>query len=352
MKHLTYKEAGVLPIGGELTKTFFESFAATLPLRKDKRGESILDIGYFANVIKLTDHLGLALSTDGVGTKVRLAQALNRYDTIGIDCVAMNVNDLICVGAEPIAMLDYIAIDTVSKEILDSIAEGLVRGATMANIGIVGGEISQMGDVVKGIDLIGMAVGTVGYNEINIGQDVVPGDVIIGIASNGLHSNGYTLANHALFNTGKYELNTYFNELGQTIGEELLRPTHIYVNEILQILNEKIPINALVNITGDGFRNLTRVKQPVNFVIGWLPSIPPIFQIIKEAGNIADVEMFRTFNMGIGFCIVVQNDPTIISEIHSIIHQQGHDSYTIGYVDSSPHKGVVIGLHGANAMRV
>src|SRR5438552_8834652 len=181
-----------------------------------------LPIGYFANVVDIGG-FGLALCTDGVGSKAIVAQMMGKYDTIGIDCVAMNVNDLLCVGARPVSMVDYIAIDRADAAVLDGIAIGLAEGARQSGVSISGGEISQLPDMVRGFDLVGTAVGTVPLDRILVGPDIEPGDRVIGIASNGIHSNGFTLARRALFERGGSSVEEVVPELGGSLGEELLR---------------------------------------------------------------------------------------------------------------------------------
>src|SRR5215468_5907189 len=221
-------------------------------------GRVLLPIGYFANVIEI-DGVGLALCTDGVGSKTIIADMMGKYDTIGIDCVAMNVNDMICVGATPLSMVDYIAVERADAAMLDAVAVGLCEGARQANISISGGETSQLGDIVKGFDLVGMAVGRVALDRVLCGADVAEGDVVIGVRSDGVHSNGFTLARRAFFVANGYRADQHVAELGCTVGEELLRPTAIYVREALEILAQVSGIKALINITSDGLLNLVRV---------------------------------------------------------------------------------------------
>src|SRR5215510_9971360 len=184
-------------------------------------GRVVLPIGYFANVIEL-DGIGLALCTDGVGSKTIVADMMGKYDTIGIDCVAMNVNDMICVGAKPLSMVDYIAVAQTDAAMLDAVAQGLCKGAEIARISISGGETAQLKDVVKHFDLVGMAVGRVDLDKIVCGRDVKDGDVVIGVRSNGVHSNGLSLARRAFFELHHYGVGHRFDELGCTLGEELL----------------------------------------------------------------------------------------------------------------------------------
>src|SRR3954454_9905699 len=225
-----------------------------------------LPIGYFANVIDIGG-IGLGICTDGVGSKAIVAEMTRRYDTIGIDCIAMNVNDLLCVGARPLSLVDYIAVERADAAMLDGIATGLAEGARQAGISISGGEIAQLRDVVSGFDLVGTAVGLVPLDRIIVGRDVRPGDRVIGLASNGLHSNGYTLTRRVLFGQAGLTVDAVIPELGGTLGEELLRPTFIYVREILDLLDRVPSIAALIHITGDGLLNLPRVAAEIGFIL-------------------------------------------------------------------------------------
>jgi phosphoribosylformylglycinamidine cyclo-ligase len=297
-------------------------------------GSVKLDIGYFANVIDLGG-IGLAISADGVGTKVLIAQMMDRYDTVGIDCVAMNVNDIICVGARPVSMVDYIALQDPKPRLLDEMAIGLCEGARMANISISGGEIAQLQDIIKGpkegygFDLAGMAVGTVTLDKIIVGEKIDDGDAIIGLESNGIHSNGATLARRVFFQQNHFTCRSEFPELDCPLGAELLKPTHIYVREVMEMLDLGLDIKALAHITSDGFLNLTRVISPVAYHIEALPPIPPIFELIKKHGRVTDEEMFTVYNMGIGFCIVVS--PKDADRVISIARSHGKRAHRIGY---------------------
>jgi phosphoribosylformylglycinamidine cyclo-ligase len=298
-----------------------------------------LDIGYFANVIDIGG-IGLAICTDGVGSKTIIAQMMDRYDTIGIDCVAMNVNDAICVGARPVSMVDYIAIEKADAKILGAIAKGLAEGAKQAGISISGGEISQLKEVIRGLDLIGMAVGIVPLDRIITGQDLVPGDVVIGLESSGIHSNGLTLARHVLFERAKLAIDHVFPEVGTTLGEELLRPTLIYVQEILDIIRQVPTVKALINITGDGLLNLPRVHAKVGFEIDDLPPIPPIFRLIQQHGAVGNAEMFEVYNMGVGFCVLVgerDRDAAL-----SVLQRHHRRARVIGRVIADDGKGVYL----------
>lgn len=256
--------------------------------------------GHYASVIKIDGRTGIALSTDGVGTKLVLAEQLGRYDTVGIDCVAMNVNDVICVGAEPLAMLDYIAIEKADPAVCEEIGVGLARGAEQAGIEIPGGELAQLGQLVRGVDVSGACFGTVALDAIVDGSAVEPGDVVIGLPSTGLHSNGYTLARSALA-----EIPLGDERLGRPLGDVLLEPTEIYVKPILELLRSEVDVRGLAHITSGGTKNLLRLAADVGYEIDDPLPVPPVFGLIQEHGDVSDEEMREVFNMGCGFCVVV-----------------------------------------------
>ena len=313
-----------------------------------------LDFGYFANVIDVAG-TGIAICTDGIGSKALVAQMLGKYDTVGIDCVAMNVNDLVCVGATPLTMVDYVAVESAQPAMLEAIGAGLAEGARRSNISISGGEIAQLKDIIKGhgaglgFDLAGTAIGRVDLDKINLGENVRAGDVIIGIASNGIHSNGLSLARRALFDIAGHDADTHLDELGSTVGEELLRPTHIYVAEAIDVLDRLDAVGALVHITGDGFLNLTRVKADVGFVIDDLPPAPPLFALIQRITGAAAMEMYHVFNMGIGFCLMVR--PEAEAAAIAIVHGHGKGCQRIGYVTGGPAGRVTIEPAGIEMTR-
>jgi phosphoribosylformylglycinamidine cyclo-ligase len=296
-----------------------------------------LDIGYFANVVDIGGQ-GIAITTDGIGSKAMIATMLGKYDTVGIDCVAMNVNDVICVGATPVSMVDYIAIERVEADILDAISVGLCAGAKMAGISISGGETAQLKDMIHGFDLAGTAVGHVALDKILVGQHVQEGDVVIGIESNGIHSNGMSLARRTFFESNNYKLSHRFAELGSDLGTELLRPTHIYVKEALALLRQVASVKALAHITSDGFLNLTRVKAAVGYVIDALPPIPAIFSLVQRLGQVDDTEMFSVYNMGIGFCAIVA--PADAETALAILGGHGKRAHRIGYAVADPARRV------------
>jgi phosphoribosylformylglycinamidine cyclo-ligase len=259
--------------------------------------------GHYASVIRIDERLGIALSTDGVGTKLLVAEQLDRFDTIGVDCVAMNVNDVICVGAEPLAMLDYVAIERAEPDVCEQIGVGLARGAELAGIEIPGGELAQLGDMVRGVDVSGACFGTVALDSIVDGSAVRAGDPVIGLPSSGLHSNGYTLARSALEGIPLGE--DPEGRLGRSLGEVLLEPTEIYVKPVLELLGSEAEVRGLAHITSGGMGNLLRLAGVQSYEIDDPLPVPPIFELIQERAGVSDDEMREVFNMGCGFCLVV-----------------------------------------------
>src|SRR6187200_3253532 len=272
--------------------------AATWHVPPGQTGAVHLSFGHYANVIEVAGQ-GIAFSCDGVGSKTLIAQLLGKYDTIGIDCIAMNVNDILCVGATPVSLVDYIAVETAAPEFLEQIAIGLAAGAGQAQVSIAGGEIAQLPGMIHGardglgFDLVGTAIGHVALDQIRVGRTIVPGDAVIGVASNGVHSNGLTLARKVLLENSGLTVDRVLDEVGVPLGEELLKPTHIYVRESLAIMRLGSGVKALAHITSDGLLNLLRMEATVEYVIDQLPRIPPIFQVIQQLGGISDEEMYR-----------------------------------------------------------
>ena len=261
--------------------------------------------GHYAGMIDFGKY-ALVLCTDGVGSKVKIATEMKKWDTVGIDCIAMNVNDAICVGAEPLAFVDYLAIDNPNPEITREIGKGLAFGAKQSNISIIGGETATLPEIVNGFDLAGTCLAYVDKQDIILGDNISVGDLIIGLSSSGIHSNGYTLVRQVIKNSD-YSLFDKFpgkKYPGKKIGEILLEPTKIYVNEILELLKKRY-VNGIAHITGGGLLNLLRINKNVKFLIDDPFAPLPIFDFIQENGNIDDKEMYQTFNMGMGLVIVV-----------------------------------------------
>jgi phosphoribosylformylglycinamidine cyclo-ligase len=275
-------------------------------IKLDRPSRQVPLPGHYASVIRIDERTGIALSTDGVGTKLLVAEQLGRFDTVGIDCVAMNVNDVICVGAEPLAMLDYIAIERADPEVCEAIGVGLARGAELAGVEIPGGELAQLGDMVRGFDVAGACFGTVALDAIVDGSAVQPGDSVIGLPSSGVHSNGYTLARSAL--EGISLGDDPDGGLGRPLGDVLLEPTEIYVKPIVELLRSQVEVRGLAHITSGGLGNLLRLAADVGYAIDDPLPVPPVFELISERGGVGDGEMHDVFNMGCGFCIVVSTD--------------------------------------------
>ncbi len=335
----SYKDAGVLDNQEIGLARLLKWISKTESFRKDV-GKALLEPRYFANVVKITEDLGIAISTDGVGTKIIVAELMDKYDTIGIDCVAMNVNDVLCVGATPISMVDYIAVEKAKPEVLEKLAKGFYEGAKQAQINIPAGEIAQLGEMIKGaaegsgFDLVGTCIGLVELDKIIIGQDLQEGDIVVGLESSGIHSNGLALARKVLLDAAGLSLGYYVPELDHKLGEELLIPTKIYVKEVLAMLSKGLEIKALAHITGDGFLNLLRVEREIGYELDFLPPTPPIFSLIQEKGNVTDEEMFRVFNMGIGFCVVATSSDA--GKVIDIAGEHGTKAYILGRVAEKP----------------
>jgi phosphoribosylformylglycinamidine cyclo-ligase len=268
--------------------------------------------GHYASVIKVAPGLGVALATDSVGSKVIVAEQAGRFETIGIDCVAMNVNDLICVGAEPLALLDYLAVERADAEMMRSLAIGLRAGAEQAGVEIPGGEVCQLPEVIKGhpsphgFDIVGSAFGRVSLDRIVDGGECRPGDALIGLPSSGVHANGLTLARSALLDEGGLALDGAPGELGgATVADALLEPTVIYVRAVLALLRSEVAVHGLAHITGGGVLNLLRLGPNVGYEISSSLPVPAIFSLIASAGGVSPAEMWEVFNMGCGFCVIV-----------------------------------------------
>jgi phosphoribosylformylglycinamidine cyclo-ligase len=301
LKKMTYAGTGV-DIDQKET-AIKELLSSITTKRKDAIGKPMG--GHYAGLIEFGDY-ALVLCTDGVGTKVKIAQALKKWDTVGIDCIAMNVNDALCVGAEPLAFVDYLAMDDPDPAITKEIGKGLAKGAELSNISIIGGETADLPELINGFDLAGTCLAYVKKDRIIMGDRIRSGDVIIGLSSSGIHSNGYTLARKVVEKNG-FSYTDYFPEgfyPGKTIGEIMLVPTRIYVKEIIALF-KKIDVHGLAHITGSGLWNLPRLKENVSFVIEDLLEPQPIFKFLQQYGNIDDREMYQTFNMGMGLAVVV-----------------------------------------------
>jgi phosphoribosylformylglycinamidine cyclo-ligase len=274
-----------------------------------RASRSVLPSGHYAAVLEVAPNLGIAVGTDGVGSKLIVAEQTGRYDTVGIDCVAMNVNDIVCVGAEPIALLDSLAVEQVEPEVMEAIGIGLKAGAEAAGVEIPGGEVAVLPDLIRGhpsphgFDLTAACFGTVALDRMVTGAVCEPGDALIGLPSSGLHSNGYSLARAAL---GQLAFDARPPELGgASVADALLEPTVIYVRAVLELLRSELDVRGLAHITGGGLLNLVRLHADVGFQIDAPLPVPPVFGLVQALGEVPDAEMWEVFNMGCGFCAVV-----------------------------------------------
>ncbi|MDR2622982.1 MAG: phosphoribosylformylglycinamidine cyclo-ligase [Methanobrevibacter sp.] len=299
-----------------------------------KNRDVITESGHFASLIRLGDK-GIAMSTDGVGSKVLIAELMNKYDTVGIDCIAMVVNDLLCVGAEPIALVDYLAVENLDPDLACEIANGLAKGAHISKTAIVGGETASLPDVVNNFDLAATGIGIVDLDGIITGEAIEDGDILIGLKSSGIHSNGLSLARKVLLEN--FKLDDMVPGTENTVGEELLRPTEIYVKPIVDLLKTDFNIKGLAHITGGGFNNLKRLNENVGFELDNLPQPHPIFKLIHRQ-NVSLKEMYRVFNMGIGFVVIVSE-----MECEDVLdHLKGYSTpYKIGKVNLNRGKIIV-----------
>jgi phosphoribosylformylglycinamidine cyclo-ligase len=275
--------------------------------------------GHYASVLRLPGlhdaqgrEAGIALATDSVGSKVIIAEQTGRFDTIGIDCVAMNVNDLVCVGAEPLALLDYIAVEQADPGLLAELAVGLRTGAEQAGVEIPGGEVCQIPEVLRGhpspygFDLVGSAFGLVALDQVIDGSAVRPGHAVIGLPASGVHSNGLTLARRALLEDGDLALDARPPELGgASVADALLTPTVIYVRAAMALIRSSVEVHGLAHITGGGLMNLLRIGKGVGYEITATLPVPPVYDLIAKLGSVSVAEMWEVFNMGCGFVVMV-----------------------------------------------
>ena len=331
---MTYARAGVdVSQVRKSHEALARRLESTFKTRKGKVGYPVFPIGHYAGLIDLNDGRVLSLHTDNVGTKVIIAQLMRKYDTIGIDCVAMCANDLICTGAEPISFLDYLAMAKHDRRIVEEVAVGLVKGAKQAVMAIVGGETAIVPDLLSnevGLDLVGMAVGIGKKKGLILGDEIRNGDALVGVASSGIHSNGLALARKALLR--EYKLKENVSELGRSIGEELLEPTRIYVKPVLEAMR-RLEVHGLAHITGGAFAKLDRIvgQARLGASIEQLPPTPEIFRVIQKRGRISDREMYRTFNMGVGFILICpqRTEDAVIR----LFVRSGHNAFGIGRVE-------------------
>ncbi|MBD5088388.1 MAG: phosphoribosylformylglycinamidine cyclo-ligase [Clostridiales bacterium] len=340
---MDYKKAGVDIEAGYKSVELMKKH-----VQQTMRKEVLTNLGGFSgafsmDAFKNMEHPTLVSGTDGVGTKLKIAFELDKHDTIGIDCVAMCVNDIACAGGEPLFFLDYIACGKNDPEKIATIVSGVAEGCIQSGAALIGGETAEMPGFypIDEYDLAGFAVGVVDQKDLITGKDLKAGDVLIGIASSGIHSNGYSLV-RKVFNIKSEPLNTYYESLGSTLGEVLLTPTKIYVKTLKELKNGGVVVKACSHITGGGFyENIPRMLVDGVRAVVKKDSyeIPPIFGMLRTDGNIAEDIMYNTYNMGIGMMIAVDKED--VDNALSLIQSAGEKGFVVGEIESGE-KGVTL----------
>ena len=340
---MDYKNAGVDIEAGYKSVELMKKY-----VKETMRPEVLGGLGGFSGAFSLESFQGmekptLVSGTDGVGTKLKLAFLLDKHDTVGIDCVAMCVNDIACAGGEPLFFLDYIACGKNYPEKIATIVKGVADGCKQAGAALIGGETAEMPGFYpeEEYDLAGFAVGIVDEKKLITGENLKPGDVLVGMASSGVHSNGFSLV-RKVFEMTKESLDTYYEELGTTLGEALIAPTKIYVKALKAVKAAGVTIKACSHITGGGFyENIPRMlPEGVHAVVKKDSyEVPAIFKLIAEKGDIAEQMMYNTFNMGIGMTVVVDKDDA--DEAVQILRNAGVESYCIGEIIKGD-EGIII----------
>lgn len=333
---MTYAKAGVDTGKVSLAhRALAKKLQATFAARKGKFGYPIFPIGHYAGLIEAGDNRILSLHTDNVGTKMIIAHMMKKYDTVGIDCVAMCANDLVCTGSEPVAFLDHIALAKADRNIVKQIASGISRGAMEAGMAVVGGETAITPELISNSvgDLIGMAVGVCTRDNLVLGYETRRDDILVGIASSGIHSNGLSLARKVLLK--RYDLTDMARGLERSLGKELLEPTRIYVRPVRELMRSA-EVHGIAHITGGAFMKLERILGLVRLGadLDAMPEPAGIFGLIKTEGRVSDREMYRTFNMGIGLVIVCPEDQA--NRIIRVFRKHRQDASRIGRVTKKP----------------
>jgi phosphoribosylformylglycinamidine cyclo-ligase len=342
---VSYRKAGVDIVAGDRVAA-----AAKAAARTTMRPEVVAGVGGFGALCRIPTGYRrplLVTSTDGVGTKLRIAFMMQRHGTVGIDLVAMSVNDMLTLGAEPVAFLDYYVTETLEPTVAAAVVRGIARGCRLAGCSLIGGETAEHpGCFTPGeYDLAGFALGVVEEDEVIDGRRIVPGDVLLGIPSSGLHSNGYSLVRHICFEQAKVTLDTRFPELKVTLGEELLRPTRIYTSLVRGLPRGRV--KGMAHITGGGvFSKLPRIFPPgcaARLQLGSWP-VPGIFALLQRLGKVPRDEMFRTFNMGVGFILVV--GAADVASVAAALKRRRERAYVIGEIVRARHGGDRVRLEG------
>lgn len=340
---MDYKKAGVDIEAGYRSVELMKKY-----VKETMRPEVLGGLGGFSGAfslaaIKNMEKPTLVSGTDGVGTKLKLAFLLDKHDTVGIDCVAMCVNDIACAGGEPLFFLDYIACGKNYPEKIATIVKGVSEGCKMSNAALIGGETAEMPGFYPEdeYDLAGFAVGVVDEKDLITGENIRPGDMLVGIASSGVHSNGFSLV-RKIFDMTAESLNTYYEELGRTLGEALIEPTKIYVKALRSVRETGITIKGCSHITGGGFyENIPRMlPEGVNaHVKKDSYPVPPIFELMKRKGQLEEKLMYNTYNMGLGMVLALQ--PEDADKAIAAIKAAGEEAYRVGEIKAGE-KGVTL----------
>ena len=340
---MDYKSSGVEIEAGYKSVELMKQYVKTT-----MRPEVLGGLGGFSGAfslekIKNMEKPTLVSGTDGVGTKIKLAFLLDKHDTIGIDCVAMCVNDIACAGGEPLFFLDYIACGKNEPEKIAEIVKGVAEGCVQSEAALIGGETAEHPGLMPEdeYDLAGFAVGVVDEKDLITGENLKAGDVLIGMASSGVHSNGFSLV-RKVFEMTAESLNTYYDELGATLGETLLAPTRIYVKALKAVKEAGVTIKACSHITGGGFyENIPRMLKEGTHAVVKKDSypVPPIFKLMAEKGNIAEQMMYNTYNMGLGMIVAV--DPADVDKTMEAMRAAGDTPYVVGSIEEGE-KGVTL----------
>lgn len=340
---MDYKKAGVDIEAGYRSVELMKKY-----VKETTRPEVLGGLGGFSGAFSLAaikdmENPTLVSGTDGVGTKIKLAFLLDKHDTVGIDCVAMCVNDIACAGGEPLFFLDYIACGKNYPEKIATIVKGVAEGCKQAGAALIGGETAEHPGLMpeEEYDLAGFAVGVVDEKDLITGQSIKPGDVLVGIASSGVHSNGFSLV-RKIFVMTKESLNTYYEELGKTLGEALIEPTRIYVKALKNVKDAGIAVKGCSHITGGGFyENIPRMLPDGITAVIEKDSypVPPIFKLIREKGELEEKMMYNTYNMGLGMVLAL--DPADADQAIAAIEAAGDKAYIVGKTQAGE-EGVII----------
>jgi phosphoribosylformylglycinamidine cyclo-ligase len=335
----SYAEAGVdIEASKRAIASLGDWLDRTLSFRSD---EVFSDVkGHYSGLYRLGGGRVLSMSTDSVGTKLVVAEMLGKYDTVGIDLLGVLANDIICVGSTPVAMVDYIGVEKPDPEMLSEVGRGIYEGCRQAKVVVIGGETATVPDLIKGFDLAGAIIGLSGEDELVLGSEITDGDVVIGLESSGIHSNGYTLARKAFFTWNDFSVSDPLpTDPDTSIGEALLIPTVIYVEVVLDILSKVRP-HGLAHISGGGVRKMRRLKGGIGYSLDSAFPVHPIFEAIRRLAKVPWEEMYKTYNMGIGFAVIV--DPSDREEVIDICQKHGVRAKAVGTAFRDPDEKIIV----------